>query len=276
MFDDVLDQAPTQAAPFSPGLQPVPEPAKMSVQNLNFWYGDNHALKSVTLDIPRHQATAFIGPSGCGKTTLLRCLNRMQDEIPDVRLTGRIEMDGQDIYDPAIEACMFRRRFGWVAQKPNPFPWSVYENVAYGARLHGRCTSRADLAQKVERHLTTVGLWDEVKDRLSDPGTSLSGGQQQRLCIARALSTDPEVMLMDEPCSSLDPIATERIEALIQDLKTRLTVIIITHNLAQARRVSDRVAFFKLGELLEEGPTEAIFTHAVNPACRDYVAGLYG
>lgn len=255
-------------------------PAKIAIRNLDFWYGAAHALKSVSFDIRQGAVTAFIGPSGCGKSTLLKCLNRMQDDAPDHRIEGLITMqsaDGAvDVYSDAIDPPLFRRRFGWVAQKPNPFPSSVYQNIAYPARLHGLVRSGADMDAHVEEMLRAAGLWDELKDRLHTPGTDLSGGQQQRLCIARALSARPEVLLMDEPAGSLDPISTERVEALIHQLRGAVTIVIITHNMEQAARVSDFVAFFKLGEMLEFGPARHVLLSPQNPECRAYLTGRFG
>lgn len=249
----------------------------MSIEGLNFWYPDGkHALKDVSLEIANQEVTAFIGPSGCGKSTLLRCLNRMNDEIAGIRLEGRITFNGRDLYDPGIEPCKLRQLFGWVAQAPNPFPKSVFENVAYAPRIHGLFRSRGEIADWVEQCLREANLWDELKDRLREPGTSLSGGQMQRLCIARALSHKPEVLLMDEPCSALDPIATAKVEELIDRLKKRYAIVIITHNMQQAARVSQRTAFFHLGELLEVGDTEDVFLHPRTAQCAAYVTGTYG
>lgn len=249
---------------------------KIEVRDLDFWYGETHALKSVNLQVFDRQALAFIGPSGCGKSTLLKCFNRMHDYTRGAHHTGDILLEGREIHTEDIDPPLLRRRFGWVAQKPNPFPKSIYENVAYGARIHGRTGNRAELDERVESCLRQAGLWDEVKDRLSEPGTDLSGGQQQRLCIARALSTDPDILLMDEPCSAIDPIATQKVEDLIMDLKTRYCVVIVTHNMEQARRIADRVAFFRLGEMLEAAPTKALFDHPETDWCREYLSGTYG
>ncbi len=255
-------------------------PAKIAIRNLDFWYGDAHALRSVNFDIREGAVTAFIGPSGCGKSTLLKCLNRMQDEVPGHRIEGSITMSGPDetveVYDEDIDPPLFRRRFGWVAQKPNPFPSSVYNNIAYPARLHGLVRSGAEMDAHVEEMLRAAGLWDELRDRLKEPGTDLSGGQQQRLCIARALSPRPEVMLMDEPCGSLDPISTERVEELIDSLRGRVTIVIITHNMEQAARVSDFVAFFKLGEMLEFGPARDVLLTPRHAEAKAYLAGRFG
>ncbi|MEL6766066.1 MAG: phosphate ABC transporter ATP-binding protein [Pseudomonadota bacterium] len=250
-------------------------PPLLSVRGLDFWYGETKALHSVELDIYPGEVIAFMGPSGCGKTTLLKLFNRMQDETPGARHEGRITLDGEDIHGSEIDPPLLRRRFGWVAQKPNPFADSVWENVAYGARLHGLYEGAA-LDAHVRRCLERAHLWDEVKDRLGDSGLDLSGGQQQRLCIARALSTDPEVLLMDEPCSSIDPIATAGIEALIREIGETLSVVIITHNLFQARRIADRVAFFKLGRLLEVGPTARVFDAPQHAETKAYLAGAFG
>jgi phosphate transport system ATP-binding protein len=249
---------------------------KLDIQDLSFWYGDKQALKSISLKLYEHEVTAFIGPSGCGKTTLLRCLNRSNDVIPGARLTGRILLDGEDINAPEVDPPLLRRRFGWVAQKPDPFPWSVYDNIAYGPRIHGLVASRSDTDALVRDRLEQVGLWDEVKDRLHEAGTDLSGGQQQRLCIARSIAANPEVILMDEPCSALDPIATAKIEDLIDRLRQRFTIVIITHNMQQAARVAQRVAFLHLGSLIEAGDAGDIFVHPRQRLTQDYVTGRMG
>ncbi|MEM8687804.1 MAG: phosphate ABC transporter ATP-binding protein PstB [Pseudomonadota bacterium] len=247
------------------------------VRNLNLWYPDgNHALQDINVEISNQEVTAFIGPSGCGKSTLLRCLNRINDAIPGIRIEGEIELMGRSIYDPEIEVNKLRRRFGWVAQSPNPFPKSVYDNVAYGPKIHGLCNSKWELEAFVEDCLKAANLWEEVKDRLHEPGTGLSGGQMQRLCIARALSTKPDILLMDEPCSALDPLATAKVEELIDELKRRYAIIIITHNMQQAARISQRTAFFHLGKLVEAGDTEDLFMNPKTDKCRDYVTGRYG
>ncbi len=249
---------------------------KISVENVDFWYGEKHALDGVNLEIFDREVTAFIGPSGCGKTTLLRCLNRTNDIIPNARITGRILVDGQDIYAPDLDPPVLRRRFGWVAQKPNPFPWSVYRNVAYGAQLHGLTSSRTETDELVQRCLESAGLWDEVKDRLGDAGTALSGGQQQRLCVARALANNPDVILMDEPASALDPHATAHLEALIDQLRQRYCIVIITHNMQQAARISQRTAYFHLGRLVEVGDTDQIFLNPQEELCSNYITGRFG
>jgi phosphate transport system ATP-binding protein len=250
--------------------------SKLSARNVSVHYGANAAVRDVSIDMSMDQVTAFIGPSGCGKSTFLRALNRMNDTIPGARVEGEITLDGEDIYAPAMDVVQLRARVGMVFQKPNPFPKSIFENVAYGPRIHGLAGSRADLAEIVERSLRRAGLWDEVKDRLGDSGTALSGGQQQRLCIARAIAVDPEVILMDEPCSALDPIATARIEELIADLRGKYAIVIVTHNMQQAARVSQRTAFFHLGELVEYGLTDEMFTAPTQPRTKDYITGRYG
>jgi phosphate transport system ATP-binding protein len=254
---------------------PKREP-KMRARGINVFYGEKQALKDVSIDVHEDRVTAFIGPSGCGKSTFLRCLNRMNDTIPAAKVSGLIELDGTDINSPAMDVVQLRARVGMVFQKPNPFPKSIYENVAYGPRIHGLTSSRAELDQTVEKSLKRAGLWDEVKDRLMESGTALSGGQQQRLCIARAIAVDPEVILMDEPCSALDPIATARIEELIHELRGRYAIVIVTHNMQQAARVSQRTAFFHLGELVEYGKTSEMFTNPREQRTQDYITGRYG
>jgi phosphate transport system ATP-binding protein len=255
---------------------PVTREPKMRASNVNVFYGENQAIRDVSIDIHDDRVTAFIGPSGCGKSTLLRCLNRMNDTIPSARVSGRIELDGEDIHSPRMDVVQLRARVGMVFQKPNPFPKSIFENVAYGPRIHGLANSRSELEDIVAKSLKRAGLWDEVKDRLAESGTALSGGQQQRLCIARAIAVDPEVILMDEPCSALDPIATARIEELIHALRGRYAIAIVTHNMQQAARVSQRTAFFHLGELVEYGKTSEIFTNPREQRTQDYITGRYG
>ncbi|MFH1123207.1 MAG: phosphate ABC transporter ATP-binding protein PstB [Pseudomonadota bacterium] len=250
-------------------------PLKMSVRDLNFYYRDIKALTEVTLDFYAHQVTALIGPSGCGKSTLLRCLNRMNDLIPYGRAEGRILLDRENIYDPKVDVVTLRRRVGMVFQKPNPFPKTIFENAAYGLRVNG-VRDKALIGAKVEESLKNAALWDEVKDRLHDSALGLSGGQQQRLCIARALSVEPEVVLMDEPASALDPIATQKIEELINQLKESYTIIIVTHNMQQAARVSDITAFFYLGKLIEVGETDTLFTRPRLKQTEDYITGRFG
>jgi phosphate ABC transporter, ATP-binding protein len=258
-----------------PGMRTA-KPVKITGRDVNVFYGEKHALKKVSVDIPDRGVMAFIGPSGCGKSTFLRCLNRMNDTIPGCRVAGTIEMDGKDIYDASLDVVQLRACVGMVFQKPNPFPKSIYENVAYGPRIHGLARSRAELDDIVTTSLDKAGLLKEVSDRLHDTGTSLSGGQQQRLCIARAIAVAPEVILMDEPCSALDPIATARIEELIDELKRQFCIVIVTHSFAQAARVSDRTAFFHLGELVEEGDTKRIFSNPRDQRTQDYITGRFG
>ena len=247
-----------------------------SCRDVSVFYGAKQALKDVSLDVARRQVLALIGPSGCGKSTFLRCLNRMNDTIPGARVTGSIRLDGRDIYDEHQDVAQLRARIGMVFQKPNPFPKSIYENVAYGPRIHGLARSRAQLDDIVCTSLTRAGLWDEVKDRLSSPGTGLSGGQQQRLCIARAIAVQPEVILMDEPCSALDPIATARIEDLIDELRESYAIVVVTHSMQQAARVSQRTAYFHLGELIEVGATDRVFTNPRHRLTEDYITGRFG
>jgi phosphate transport system ATP-binding protein len=249
---------------------------KVDARDVNVYYGEKHALQNVSIGILEKSVTAFIGPSGCGKSTFLRCLNRMNDTIEGCRVTGDIRLDGEDIYDPRLDVVELRARVGMVFQKPNPFPKSIFENVAYGPRIHGLARSKAELTEIVEASLKRAGLWGEVKDRLQESGTGLSGGQQQRLCIARAIAVSPEVILMDEPCSALDPIATARIEELIDELKSNFTIIIVTHSMQQAARVSQKTAFFHLGILVETGPTEQIFTNPHDKRTQDYITGRFG
>jgi phosphate transport system ATP-binding protein len=248
----------------------------MTARNVDVYYGDKHAVKDVSLDIGRNQVLAMIGPSGCGKSTFLRCLNRMNDTIAGARVAGRITLDGEDIYEPRQDVAQLRARVGIVFQKPTPFPHSIYANVAYGPRIHGLVKSRADLDELVTISLQRAGLWEEVKDRLAQPGTSLSGGQQQRLCIARTIAINPEVILMDEPTSALDPIASAKIEDLIDELRANYAITIVTHNMQQAARVSQRTAYFHLGDLVEVGPTDLIFTNPQHKLTEDYITGRFG
>ncbi|WP_244552356.1 phosphate ABC transporter ATP-binding protein PstB [Allosphingosinicella indica] len=249
---------------------------RIRAENVSVFYGNKKAIDDVSIDIDQDNVTAFIGPSGCGKSTFLRTLNRMNDTIASARVEGRITLDGEDIYSSGMDVVQLRARVGMVFQKPNPFPKSIFDNVAYGPRIHGLATSKSELEGIVERSLKRAGLWDEVKDRLADSGTALSGGQQQRLCIARAIAVDPEVILMDEPCSALDPIATAKIEELIHELRGRYAIVIVTHNMQQAARVSQRTAFFHLGHLVEYGDTSAIFTNPTETRTKDYITGRYG
>jgi phosphate transport system ATP-binding protein len=249
---------------------------KMSGRDVCVFYGEKQALFDVSLDIRDRSVTALIGPSGCGKSTFLRCLNRMNDTIEGCRVTGRIELDGENVYSPKVDPVQLRARVGMVFQKPNPFPKSIFENVAYGPRIHGIASSKADLEEIVVSSLQKAGLYEEVKDRLNEPGTGLSGGQQQRLCIARAIAVNPEVILMDEPCSALDPIATARIESLMDELKPNYCIVIVTHSMQQAARVSQRTAFFHMGYLIEEGDTTEIFTNPKLEKTQDYITGRFG
>lgn len=251
-------------------------PPKIAARDVNVFYGEKRALTDVTVDIPDRGVMAFIGPSGCGKSTFLRCFNRMNDTIPIARISGSITIDEQDIYEPSLDVVELRARVGMVFQKPNPFPKSIYENVAYGPRIHGLAANKAELDEIVQRSLEKAALWREVKDRLHEPGTGLSGGQQQRLCIARAVAVSPEVILMDEPCSALDPIATAKIEELIDELKKNFCIVIVTHSMQQAARVSQRTAFFHLGVLVEEGATTDIFTNPKDKRTQDYITGRFG
>jgi phosphate transport system ATP-binding protein len=252
------------------------ETIKISAKNVNVFYGAKQAIDNVSIDIATEHVTAFIGPSGCGKSTFLRTLNRMNDTIAGCSVQGQIMLDGDDIYAGGMDVVQLRARVGMVFQKPNPFPKSIYENVAYGPRIHGLAATKADMDAVVEKSLRRAGLWDEVKDRLTDAGTALSGGQQQRLCIARAIAVSPEVILMDEPCSALDPIATARIEELIDELRGRYAIVIVTHSMQQAARVSQRTAFFHLGAMVEYGSTSDIFTNPKEVRTKDYITGRYG
>ncbi|MEN5052177.1 phosphate ABC transporter ATP-binding protein PstB [Brevundimonas naejangsanensis] len=267
-----LTTAPTVGAHASAPLGPI----KIAARDVSVFYGDKQALFDVSLDIPDKTVTALIGPSGCGKSTFLRTMNRMNDTIPGTRVTGRIEMDGGDINDRKIDPVLLRAQVGMVFQKPNPFPKSIYENVAYGPKIHGLASSKGEMDEIVQKSLKRAGLWDEVADRLHSPGTGLSGGQQQRLVIARAIAVEPEVILMDEPCSALDPIATAKIEELIDELRERYCIVIVTHSMAQAARVSQRTAFFHMGKLVETGDTEEIFTNPRERRTLDYITGRFG
>jgi len=249
---------------------------RMATTGVNVYYGDKHAIKNVNLDIGENEVIAMIGPSGCGKSTYLRCLNRMNDTIDVCRVTGEIKLDGQDIYDKKLDVVPLRARVGMVFQKPNPFPKSIYDNIAYGPRIHGLAANRSELDEIVETSLQRAGLWDEVKDRMDQPGTGLSGGQQQRLCIARTIAVSPEVILMDEPCSALDPIATAKVEELIDELRENFTIAIVTHSMQQAARVSQRTAYFHLGNLVEVGETTQIFTNPSHKLTEDYITGRFG
>ncbi len=249
---------------------------RITTQNLNVFYSEKQALFDVNIDILNHSVTALIGPSGCGKSTFLRCLNRMNDVVENCRVEGKVMLDGYNIYGKKADVVLLRQRVGMIFQKPNPFPKSIYDNVAYGPRIHGFTKKKEELDQLVETSLKRAGLWDEVKDRLNEPGTSLSGGQQQRLCIARAIAVKPEVILMDEPCSALDPVATAKIERLIEELKERFTIVIVTHSMQQATRVSNHTAFFHLGKIIESGRTQELFSNPKEKKTRDYIAGKFG
>jgi phosphate transport system ATP-binding protein len=263
--------------PHVPAAPPAPAAAAaIDVERLNFFYGTKRALEEISIRIPVHLVTALIGPSGCGKSTFLRTLNRMNDIIPGTRVEGRVVIEGRDIYAPGTDVVALRRRVGMVFQKSNPFPKTIFENVAYGVRINGLARSRSELHERVEESLRSAAIWEEVKDRLHDSALALSGGQQQRLCIARALAVTPEILLMDEPASALDPIATQRIEELIYTLKSRYTIVIVTHNMQQAARVSDHTAFFWLGRLVEYGATEQLFTNPAEKLTEDYVTGRFG
>jgi phosphate transport system ATP-binding protein len=276
-MNDTSFQAAAVAAIEPPVMHTdTPSPAKVKAEKVNVFYGAKQALFDVSLDIPERSVTALIGPSGCGKSTFLRCINRMNDTIESCRVAGSITLDGRSIYDQSLDVVELRARVGMVFQKPNPFPKSIFENVAYGPRIHGLARSKAELEEIVVSSLKRASLWEEVKDRLLEPGTGLSGGQQQRLCIARAIAVAPEVILMDEPCSALDPIATARIEELIDELKNNFTIIIVTHSMQQAARVSEKTAFFHLGVIVETGATEMIFTNPHDKRTQDYITGRFG
>ena len=273
---EVITNSITTVTSPTPGATAEPRRVKYSTKNVDVFYGAKQVLFDVSLDIHEHEVTALIGPSGCGKSTYLRSLNRMNDTIDICRVTGSIELDGVDVYSDEIDVVHLRARVGMVFQKPNPFPKTILENVAYGPRIHGIATSKSEIDAIVEDSLTKAGLWKEVKDRLDEAGTGLSGGQQQRLCIARAIAVQPEVILMDEPCSALDPIATARIEELIDELRSNFSIVIVTHSMQQAARVSQRTAFFHLGDLVEVGETGKIFTTPDNQKTQDYITGRFG
>lgn len=255
---------------------PFVDNPRMTCRDVDVFYGEKKAISKVSIDVGQNQVLAMIGPSGCGKSTFLRCLNRMNDTVSSCRVQGQISLDGIDIYGPSIDVVPLRARVGMVFQKPNPFPKSIYDNVAYGPRIHGLTRDKDELDEIVRTSLTKAGLWEEVKDRLGEPGTGLSGGQQQRLCIARAIAVSPEVILMDEPCSALDPIATAKVEELIAELRTQYSIVIVTHAMQQASRVSQRTAYFHLGDLIEVGPTEKIFTNPGHKLTEDYITGRFG
>ena len=267
--DERRESRETVGTPFS-------DTPRMTCRNVNVYYGDSHAIKNVSLDVGREEVLAMIGPSGCGKSTFLRALNRMNDTIDGCRMTGEIRLDGNDIHDKDMDVVPLRALVGMVFQKPNPFPKSIFDNIAYGVRIHGLAESKSELEGMVEHSLKRAGLWEEVNDRLHQPGTGLSGGQQQRLCIARTIAVSPEVILMDEPCSALDPIATAKVEDLINELGRDFTIVIVTHSMQQAARVSQRTAYVHLGDLLEVGPTDQIFTNPIHPLTEDYITGRFG
>ena len=274
----LAEPAPVDPAPGGAGTvgEITVDHPRMTSRNVGVMYGDKMGIEDVSLDIGKNEVLAMIGPSGCGKSTFLRCLNRMNDTVDICRVTGRIELDGEDVYDPRLDVVQLRARVGMVFQKPNPFPKSIYDNVAYGPRIHGLTEGRRETDEIVQRSLEKAGLWNEVKDRLEQPGTGLSGGQQQRLCIARAIAVSPEVILMDEPCSALDPIATARIEELIDELRENYTIVIVTHSMQQAARVSQRTAYFHIGRLIEVGETNQIFTNPRHKLTEDYITGRFG
>jgi phosphate transport system ATP-binding protein len=255
---------------------PFVDNPRMTCRDVEVYYGDKCAINKISIDVDRNEVLAMIGPSGCGKSTFLRCLNRMNDTVPSCRVIGDIRLDDINIYHPSIDVVPLRARVGMVFQKPNPFPKSIYDNVAYGPRIHGFTKNKAELDEIVETSIMKAGLWEEVKDRLQEPGTGLSGGQQQRLCIARAIAVSPEVILMDEPCSALDPIATAKVEELIAELRTQFSIVIVTHAMQQAARVSQRTAYFHLGDLIEVGPTDKIFTNPKHRLTEDYITGRFG
>ncbi len=276
MDEVVKTSGENQEGTMSGGSTTVTETVKMSTTDCHVFYGSTEAIKGVDIEILDKTVTAFIGPSGCGKSTFLRCLNRMNDTIDICRVTGEVNLDGENIYDKKIDPVLLRARVGMVFQKPNPFPKSIYDNIAYGPRIHGMTRSKSELDGIVESSLRKAAIWDEVKDRLDAPGTGLSGGQQQRLCIARAIATQPEVLLMDEPCSALDPIATAQVEDLIHELRENFSVVIVTHSMQQAARVSQKTAFFHLGEVIEYDETGKIFTNPEEKKTQDYITGRFG
>jgi len=272
----IADSAAPAGSPGGPAARDAVHDPVMTARSVNVYYGEKHAVKNVSLDIGRNQVLAMIGPSGCGKSSFLRCLNRMNDTIAGARVDGLITLDGNDIYDRKQDVAQLRARVGIVFQKPTPFPHSIYANVAYGPKIHGLVKSRGDMDELVHTSLSRAGLWDEVKDRLSTPGTSLSGGQQQRLCVARTIAVNPEVILMDEPTSALDPIASAKIEDLIDELRANYAIVIVTHNMQQAARVSQRTAYFHMGDLVEVAPTDVIFTNPQQRLTEDYITGRFG
>ncbi len=277
-MDTLTSQTRTTQAitPALPSAEALERRVRLTARDVTVHYGSKQALHGISMDIPDRAVTSLVGPSGCGKSTFLRCINRMNDTIEGAKVGGTIKLDGENIYDSALDVVELRARIGMVFQKPNPFPKSIYDNVAYGPRIHGLARGKAELDEVVHASLRRAGLWNEVKDRLGEPGTGLSGGQQQRLCIARAIAVGPEVILMDEPCSALDPIATAIIEELIDELRENFTIVIVTHSMQQAARVSQKTAFFHLGHLIEEGNTSDIFTNPRNTQTQDYITGRIG
>lgn len=255
---------------------PFVDTPRMTCRDVEVYYGEKRAINSLSIDVASNEVLAMIGPSGCGKSTFLRCLNRMNDTVTTCRVSGDIQLDGTNIYDPSVDVVPLRAKVGMVFQKPNPFPKSIYDNIAYGPKIHGLTSSKNELDEVIETSLIKAGLWDEVKDRLQEPGTGLSGGQQQRLCIARAIAVSPEVILMDEPCSALDPIATAKVEELIAELRTQFSIVIVTHAMQQAARVSQRTAYFHLGDLIEVGATDKVFTNPLHQLTEDYITGRFG
>lgn len=277
--DDMLEEAQqskTLATARKTVGTPFVDTPRMTCRDVQVFYGDKQAINKMSIDVASNEVLAMIGPSGCGKSTFLRCLNRMNDTVLSCRVTGEIRLDGTDIYQPSVDVVPLRARVGMVFQKPNPFPKSIYDNIAYGPKIHGLTKNKEELDEIIETSLIRAGLWDEVKDRLQDPGTGLSGGQQQRLCIARTIAVSPEVILMDEPCSALDPIATARVEELIAELRTQFSIVIVTHSMQQAARVSQRTAYFHLGDLIEVGATEKVFTNPLHQLTEDYITGRFG
>ena len=278
LADDASEsiQAVTEAESCQTVGSPFVETPRMTCRDVAVFYGEKCAIRNVSIDVGRNEVLAMIGPSGCGKSTFLRCLNRMNDTVPGCRVAGAIQLDGENIYDPGVDVVPLRARVGMVFQKPNPFPKSIFDNVAYGPKIHGFTRDKSELEHIVETSLAKAGLWNEVKDRLHEPGTGLSGGQQQRLCIARAIAVSPEVILMDEPCSALDPIATAKVEELIAELRRQFSIVIVTHAMQQASRVSQRTAYFHLGDLIEVGPTEKVFTNPRHRLTEAYITGRFG
>jgi len=275
MVEELEQSKPLATARKTVGTPFVDNP-RMTCRDVEVYYGEKRAINKLSVDVANNEVLAMIGPSGCGKSTFLRCLNRMNDTVASCKVTGDIQLDGTDIYNPSVDVVPLRAKVGMVFQKPNPFPKSIYDNVAYGPKIHGLTSSKVELDEIIETSLMKAGLWNEVKDRLQEPGTGLSGGQQQRLCIARAIAVSPEVILMDEPCSALDPIATAKVEELIAELRTQFSIVIVTHAMQQAARVSQRTAYFHLGDLIEVGATDKVFTNPLHQLTEDYITGRFG